>query len=121
MNLHQAVSALSAYHPRIKLRRVHRGAHKGKYGITLNYPAAKRARRDGWIEPEQFDTPGGTLGFLAYATWIGAKDANGNGGWFGTKTPEAIRSELRWKGPVPKRGVSAWHLPALEWLANREG
>jgi hypothetical protein len=119
MNLHQAVAALAAYHPRIRLQPIKRGSKKGWYIIHLNYPAAKRARRDGWDEDPLASTAGGTLGFLAHVTWLEAVGLSGNGGWYGTKDPDTIQQELGWKGPVPRQGVSGWHIEALEWLAGQ--
>ena len=108
---------LASYHPRIRVTQIKRGSDSGQFKIHIAR-SRRSATASHFIEPDLVKPAGWALGFLAEATYRGTRP-NGSGelGYRGTKSPEEIREELGWRsGPIPKRGTSYHHLPALEWL-----
>ena len=119
--MRQAIERLAAFHPNIRVTPIQRGEHRGQFKIHIVRSRRSRAASH-FIETDPVKPSSSTLGFLAAVTYAGTR-RNGSGqlGYRGTKSPEEIREELGWTGPVPKRGASPHYESALRWLSQERG
>jgi len=119
--MRQAIERLADFHPNIRVTPIQRGEHRGQFKIHIVRSRRSRAASH-FIETDPVKPSSSTLGFLAAVTYAGTRpNGSGNLGYRGTKSPEEIREELGWTGPVPKRGASPHYESALRWLSQGRG